>query len=199
MVRSEKKRTILFERFLWFVPRRNEPFCLFQKKNRSKKLCCSERFFRNEPFCLFQKKNRSKKRSSFLVLLFNKTRFCFRKEERTGVLLFNKKPGFVFLFQENKVLFVCFKNKKGLFQKKNCLFQEPKNSKKRRPGFVFLFQEWFVSRTRRKEDLVFVSFKKTGVLFFKKKNGSFLKNRSEKNRCLCLSKKKNRCSFLSGS
>ena len=52
---------------------------------------------------------------------------------------------------------VCFKNKKNT----RCCFLQPEEEEgrtgvlllcSRKPGFVYLFQEWFVSRTRRKEE-----------------------------------------------
>ena len=42
---------------------------------------------------------------SFLVLLFKKTRFCFRKEERTGVVFFNQKKNQKPEEKKNQVLF----------------------------------------------------------------------------------------------
>ena len=83
---------------------------------------------------------------------------CFKnKKKHTGVLLLcSRKPGFVFLFQENKVLFVCFKNNKGCRSSseeplaEEPLAEEPLKGLPLRKNRCFLFN------------------KKPGVLLFKK-------------------------------
>ena len=92
-----------------------------------------------------------------MLFSFLQQGFVSRKRRNTQVFAsFNKKPGFVYLFQE----------KKGLFQEQEGLplaacFKNRCSS------------ACFKNRSKKKEQ-VFVSFKRTGVLLFKKK---------KKNRC----------------
>ena len=115
----------------------------------------------------------------------DKTRFCFKKKKKHNSFLVSRKERLSFLV----LLFKQRRADQVLFQEK----EETQSVCFRKPGFV--------SRKRRNTKCLFQKtrfcFTKNWVLFKKKKGCLFQEPlKEEKNRCLCLSKKKNRCSFL---